>query len=104
MATPGWLKWLSSAAWPLYSPPPQLLLIAFAPSAAAVSSAVYRSLSRFVLASTSRMWQFGQIALTMSRSSEISSDQSGLGAGYSVPPVSFTLRKQPFAVVHGESP
>ena len=51
------------------------------------------------------MWQFGQTALTMSRSSEISSPQSGFAGGMgSVPPVSFTLRKQPFAFVHGGSP
>src|ERR671930_2046024 len=40
MATPGWLKCASSAVWPLYSPPPQLFEIVFAPSRAAVSSAV----------------------------------------------------------------
>jgi hypothetical protein len=50
------------------------------------------------------MWQFGQTALTMSTSSEISSAQSGFGAGGSVPPVWLTLRKQPFADVHGGSP
>jgi hypothetical protein len=57
------------------------LEIAFAPSAAAVFSAVARLAKLAVLPSTSRMWQFGQIADTMSRSSEISCDQLPLAAG-----------------------
>jgi len=38
IATPGWSKWTSLAVSSLDSSPPQLLLIAFAPSRAAVSS------------------------------------------------------------------
>src|SRR5919202_3563404 len=53
---------------------------------------------------TSRMWQFGQTALTMSRSSEISSAQSGLGAGGSALPLCLPLRKHPRAAVHGGRP
>ena len=40
MAMPGWLKCASSEVWPLYSLPPQLFEISFAPRRAAVSSAV----------------------------------------------------------------
>src|SRR5689334_21332012 len=56
-------------------------------------------------ASTSRMWQFGQIAETMSISSEISSAQPVLllGSG-DVAPFWLTLRKQPLAVVHAGRP
>src|SRR3954453_3940460 len=39
IAMPGWLKWASLAVSSADSSPPQLLLIAFAPSRAAVSSA-----------------------------------------------------------------
>src|SRR6185437_9844009 len=52
IATPGWSKWTSLAVSSLDSSPPQLLLIAFAPRRAAVSTAAYRSVSRFVVAST----------------------------------------------------
>ncbi len=104
IATPGWSKWTSLAATSLDSSPPQLLLIAFAPRRAAVSSDAYRSLSRLVVASTRRIRQFGQTALTMSRSSEISSAQSGLGAGGIDPPVWLTLRKHPLDDVHAGRP
>ncbi len=57
------------------------------------------------LASTSRMWQPGQIAETMSRSSEISPAQpasaEGSGAAW---PFWLTFRKQPLAVVQAGSP
>src|SRR6185295_17863638 len=47
---------------------------------------------------------FGQAALTMSRSSAISSAQPVFPRGYRVPPVWFTFLKQPLAVVHGGRP
>jgi hypothetical protein len=50
------------------------------------------------------MWQLGQMALTMSRSSEISWDHPPLAAGYAVPPLWLTFLKQPLAVVQGGSP
>src|ERR1044071_6204504 len=79
--------------------------MAVAPRRAAVSSAAYRSVFRFVFASTRRIRQLGQIALTMSRSSEISRLQSGSGGGSrSVLPVWPTFVKHPFAVVHGGRP
>jgi hypothetical protein len=52
----------------------------FAPDAAAVSSAVPRSLRLVLLASTSSMWQFGQIADTMSRSVDSSSSHPPVGS------------------------
>ena len=69
-----------------------------------MSIAVNRSLLG-VFASTSRILQSGQTAETMSTSSEISPAQpaSGLGSGLAAP-FWFTLRKQPFWVVHGGRP
>jgi hypothetical protein len=59
----------------------------------------------FELASTSRMWQVGQMAETMSTSSEISPAQPVLVGGSGlVAPFWFTFEKQPLAVVHGGSP
>ena len=55
-------SWLSS---PLQD---QLLVICWAPSAAALVSAVVSWLSPLSSACTNRMWQVGQIADTMSRS------------------------------------
>ena len=62
-------------------------------------------------ASTSRMWQLGQIADTVSRSSEISLCHSAISEFELVPdgsgelaPTSLTFVKQPFAVVHGARP
>jgi len=52
-------------------------------------------------ASTNKIWQFGQTALTMSRSREISCVQLPLDFGRLLVPVWPTLRKQPFAVVQG---
>src|SRR5689334_7856786 len=51
------------------------------------------------------MWQLGQTAETMSRSSEISPAHpaSGLGSGL-VAPFWLTFLKQPFAVVHAGRP
>ena len=51
------------------------------------------------------MWQFGQIAETMSTSSEISPAQPASAAGSGLAcPFWLTLRKQPFAVVQGGRP
>src|SRR5262245_7636688 len=101
IATPGWLKWESSVVWPEYSEPPQLLETYFAPIVTARSSAAYRLASLAELASTSRMLQFGQIAETMSMSSEISPAQPASLAGNGlVAPFWLTWRKQPLAVVH----
>src|SRR6185295_16856131 len=47
---------------------------------------------------------FGQAALTMSRSSAISSAQPVFPRGYLVPPFWSTFLKQPLAVVHGGRP
>ncbi len=44
------------------------------------------------------------MALTMSRSSDISTAQPELGAGGVEPPDWFTLRKQPLSVVHAGRP
>jgi hypothetical protein len=50
------------------------------------------------------MWQLGQIADTMSRSSEISCAQPPFAAGGVAPPLWLTFLKQPLSVVHGGSP
>ena len=55
-------------------------------------------------ASTSRIEQFGQAALTMSRSSAISWPQPAFTAGGVLPPRWFTFRKQPLAVVQAGRP
>ena len=87
------------------SPPPQLFEIAEGPSAAAAFSAAPRSLIVALVASTSKILQLGQTALTMARSSAISTAQpeSATGSGLAAP-LWFTFLKQPFAVVHGGSP
>src|SRR5215475_648239 len=100
---PGWLK-AAPLALSGASEPPQLLLMAFAPRAAARFSAVPRFAKELVFASTSRMWQPGQMAETMSRSSEISSAQPGSTRGYLFLPFWSTLRKQPLAVVQAGRP
>ena len=69
-----------------------------------MSTAAARLAKEFVLASTRRILQLGQMALAMSRSSEISCAQPELARGYLVPPVWFTFRKQPLAVVQGGRP
>src|SRR6266567_3492363 len=84
---PGWLKkWLKRCCW-LNSKLPQLLETYFAPLAIAVFSAMPRFSSDGVDASTSVMWHLGQIAETMSRSSDSSSAQpaSALGSGLLLP-------------------
>ena len=80
----------------------QLAEIWFAPFAAAVCIAVSMSSEFEEFASTSRMWQLGQIADTVSRSSEISWSQPALTVEGGVePPFSLSLRKQPLLVVQG---
>ena len=72
---------------------------------AAVFTPAPRSDRSALVASTSRMLQVGQMALTMSRSSEISPPQSAVGRGVVARlPVWLTLWKQPFAVVQGGRP
>src|SRR3954468_22509187 len=75
MAMPGWLKCASSVVSLVYSLPPYEFEMAFAPRRAAVATAAARLANELVVASTSRILQFGQTALTMSRSREISSAQ-----------------------------
>ncbi len=96
MASPGWLKKWLNASWPMNSPPLQLLDTNRAPLATAVSSAIPRFAVELVRASTSRMRQCGQIAETMSRSSDSSMPQnlSLLGSGPGRPDW-FTMRRQP---------
>src|SRR6478672_576775 len=105
IAMPGWLKAPSDDVSVENSEPPNELEISVAPRRAAVFSAVARLANDDELPSTSRMWQFGQIAEAMSRSSEISWAQpvSTAGSG-DAPPFWLTLRKQPLAVVHGGRP
>ncbi|HXE44081.1 MAG TPA: hypothetical protein VN635_02675 [Conexibacter sp.] len=51
------------------------------------------------------MWQFGHVAETMSRSSEISVPPDLLAGGYdSSPPDSLTFLKHPLALVQGGKP
>src|SRR5712671_2431644 len=78
--------------------------MAFAPSRAAVSTAAARFANELVVASTRRILQLGQMALAMSRSSEISCAQPELLRGNLVPPFWSTFRKHPLAVVQGGSP
>src|SRR5947209_5809540 len=107
-ATPAWLK-LGLKAWLLMSSsPPQLLDTATAPEPVAAFSAVPSAAMLGSSASTSRTWHCGQTAETMSRSSETSplqssSDGEGFGSGAGLP-CWFTLRKQPFLVVHAGRP
>ena len=75
-----------------------------APRLTAVLTAVPRSSVEGWLASTSRMWQLGQTAETMSRSSDSSSAQPESALGGVLPPVSLTFLKQPLAVVQAGSP
>src|SRR5258707_4986227 len=77
----------------------------FAPIVAARFTAVPRLANEFDVASTSRMWQFGQIADAMSRSREISRPQPEFVAGSGeVAPLWLTFLKQPLAVVQGARP
>ena len=105
MATPGWFRYVSSEVSVLLSSPPQLLETYLAPSETAVLMAVNNGESSALLASTSRMWQAGHVAETMSRSSEISPAQplSAVGSG-DVWPLPLTFLKQPLAVVQAARP
>src|SRR5947207_8202235 len=104
MATPGWLNALSNVVCEANSLLPQLLLMALAPSAAAVFSAFDRCWRLELSASTNRMLQFGQIAETMSTSSDSSKAQLLFLVDRLSLPSSPTIRRQPFAVVHVGSP
>src|ERR1700680_2136031 len=78
--------------------------MALAPIRAAVSTAVVRSLNEAVFASTSKIWQFGQIAETISTSSEISCAHpaSFAGNGPFELPYSLTFVKHLLTVVHAD--
>src|SRR5690242_4967597 len=105
MVTPGWLYEESYVVSKLLSEPPQLLETIVAPRRTAVFTPAARSVPEALLASTRRILQAGQPALTMSRSSVISPPQEGLfvGSGLALPPW-LTFWKQPLAVVQGGSP
>ncbi len=66
---------------PEYSAPPKLFEITVAPSVAAVFSAAARLTRLLLVASTSRILQFWQIAWAVSTSSAISSAQPAFAAG-----------------------
>jgi len=85
--TPGWWKYVKSNVVSLEnSPPLQLLEISLAAHVvAAVFSAVPKSVKEFEFASISTILHSGQIAETMSRSSDISPSQFRFCTGY--PPV-----------------
>ena len=98
MATPGRSKHFSSLAVPR---PPQLFVTTFAPRATAVSSANSRSAGVGEVAATSRMWQLGQMAETMSMSRDSSTSQPPVGSGFGSAvalPFSFTSVTQPSPV------
>ncbi len=101
MTWPGWLKkWLKLFS-PANSKLPQLLETYFAPLAIAVFSAMPRLVSEAFDASISVMWHSGQIAETMSRSSDSSSAQPGLARGSGLLlPCSLRMRRQPLDLVH----
>jgi hypothetical protein len=79
--------------------------MADAPSLAAVSTAAARSAGAEDSASTSRIRQAGQPALTISTSRALSKahPESVIGKG-AASPFWFTFVKQPFAVVQGARP
>ena len=103
---PGCVKCLFNAVIEGSSEPPKLFDTANTPVVAdAASSAAIRSLSPVEFASTSRMWQSGQAAETMSRSRLISSAQPGSAAGNGPPARAWlTLWKQPLPVVQAGRP
>src|SRR5690349_11830220 len=76
-----------------------------APSRAAVSTAAARASIPLLFACTSRILQLGQIADTMSRSSEVSPPHpwSPVGSG-EVAPSWLTTFRQPLAIVHAGRP
>src|SRR6266436_5628104 len=102
MTTPGWSNaGLSTDG----SSPPHELEISFAPSDAAVSSAAYRLLFAFDLASTSRIRHAGQTPCASSTSVAVSCAQPRSsappegGSGERAPRW-LTLRKHPLASLH----
>src|SRR2546430_13667961 len=98
MATPGWLKLLSSVVWREYSLPPQLFETNLAPRLTAVFSAPYRSASLAELASTRMMLAAGAIADTISTSSAISPAQpESLVGSRLAAPFSLTTLNWPLA-------
>src|SRR3954454_6127045 len=106
MATPGWWKCCSSLGW---AKPPQLSDTYKAPRATAWSCATSRSVEKSEFASTSRMWQFGQIAVTMSMSRDSSPSQpplrSAFGSGVAAPFwLTLVTQPAPVAVSHAAKP
>lgn len=71
---------------------------------AAGLTAAPRSTKELLSASTSGMWQSGNVAEIMLRSSEISCAQPPLVLGYDLPQRWSIVWKQPLAVVHAGSP
>src|ERR1700735_2657138 len=94
---------LSKLDWSdcLLSVPPQELFTMWVREAA-VRTPVSRSAKLLVFVTTRTIWHLGHSAETISRSSEISRSQLfGLGSGgIFLPPCSFTIFRQPFAIVH----
>src|ERR1019366_9367478 len=119
----GWLKGLAASA-SVVSPssgPPQELEISVAPRVSAARSAASRSSNPGVLASTSRILQFWQVAWAVSMSSEISPPQPSASSAslasapsssatvrgngrFAVSPFWLTFSKHPFAVVQAGRP
>jgi hypothetical protein len=94
-----------SAVSPAYSPPPKLFEITVAPRVAAVFSAAARLTRLLLVASTSRILQFWQIACAVSTSSAISSAQPAFRGGVGpAAPLWLTFAKQPFARRAGGQP
>ena len=106
-ATPACAKFALNACASVSSSLPQLLDTATAPEPVAAFSAVPIATVVASSDSTSRMWHCGQTADTMSMSSDTSTLQSSSGSNFGSGdafPFWFTLRKQPFWVVHGGRP
>src|SRR6266702_6179391 len=78
--------------------------MATAPWLAAWFTAVMRFVKLLLSASTSRMWQVGQMALAICTSSAISSPHPELARGGLLPPLWLIFLKQPFEVVQGGRP
>src|SRR5579859_439081 len=102
MTSPGWLKYRVKAFSRANSRLPQELETYLAPLATAVSSAFARFASPEFVASISVMWHLGQIAETMSRSSDSSTPQRRfVGGSGPFLPFWLSMRRQPLEVVHG---
>ncbi len=87
-----------------FSGAPQLIETYLAPSETAVLTAVPRSLTEALSASTRISLARGATAETMARSSAVSPAQEVSPRGIAVPPRWSTLRKQPLAVVQAGRP